>query len=321
MRYAVTGATGFLGTVLADQLRDAGHEVAALVRDPSKASHLRDIGAETVTGDLDDAAALDRLLAGADGFFHLAGWYRHGRREAEALRRANIDGTRNAFEAALRVRVPKVVYTSTLAVNSDTHGVVVDESYTFTGRHLSEYDRTKAVAHDIALEYIAAGLPLVIVQSSAIYGPGNDGSTMGEMIRRVAQGRRVIGPRAGGAAFTHVADTARGHVLAMERGRIGQSYILAGPTATYDEVLNLVATLAGTRPPILIPSRLLLLAALFTSPVERLVPVPQSLTAEAALSGVATYYGSAAKAERELEWSARPLAEGFSEMVESIRRS
>src|SRR5688500_17880472 len=127
MRYAMTGATGFLGGELARQLRSSGHDLVALVRDPAKASGLSDLGAELVVGDLEDIAALDRLLERADGFFHVAGWYKHGRREHERLRRVNVSGTRHALEAAQREGV-RTVYTSTLAINSDTRGDVLDET-------------------------------------------------------------------------------------------------------------------------------------------------------------------------------------------------
>ena len=192
-RYAMTGATGFLGGVLARMLIDGGHEVVALVRRPDAATDLRDLGVTLVPGDLDDDAALDRLLDGADGFFHVAGWFKFGRRERDALYAVNVQGTRNALEAALRTGV-RTVYTSTIALNSDTHGEVVDESYRFTGRHLTEYDRTKGEAHDVALEYADQGLPVVIVQPSVIYGPG-DTSTLGEVSRRVARGKFTPGPR------------------------------------------------------------------------------------------------------------------------------
>jgi nucleoside-diphosphate-sugar epimerase len=316
----MTGATGFLGTVIAEQLRERGHSVVSLVRTPSKAGNLQRIGVELLTGDLDDLAALDRLLKCADGFFHVAGWYRHGRREWERLRRTNIDGTRHALQAAMRSGVPKVVYTSTLVVNSDTRGAVRDERYRFTGQHLSEYDRTKAVAHDIALEYAIAGLPLVIVQPGAIYGPGDVGSTLGMLTRRLVRGGLVVGPRGGGSSFAYVADVARGHVLAMETGRAGESYILAGPPATYEEVFGAVARLAGTRTPRLLPPTVIQLAAGLTAPIERLLPIPQFLTSDAARSAVATYYGDSDKAQRELGWNARPLEQGLAETVAYIQR-
>jgi dihydroflavonol-4-reductase len=319
MRFAMTGATGFLGTELAGQLRAGGHDVVALVRTPAAAGHLRRLGVEPVPGDLADTPALDRLLEQADGFFHLAGWYRHGRREHRALREVNIEGTRNALAAARRSGVAKVVYTSTLAVNSDTRGLVADESYRFSGRHHAEYDRTKAVAHDIAVGFASRGLPLVIAQPSVIYGPQDTGSSLGQLIGQIVAGKRVIGPRGGGACFTHVADAARGHLLAMTLGDIGQSYILAGPRHTHQDVLNLVARLAGAKPPILLPTGLVRVAARLTAPVELLLPLPQVLTAEAALSGIATYYGDSSRARRDLGWTARPLDEGMADMVASIQ--
>jgi dihydroflavonol-4-reductase len=319
MRYAMTGATGFLGGVLARQLGEAGHEVVALVRDPARAGHLRERGVELVQGDLDDTAALDRVLDGAEGFFHVAGWYKHGRREHETLRRVNIEGTRNALEAAKRAGVPRTVYTSTIAVNSDTRGEAVDESYRFTGRHITEYDRTKAAAHDLATEYAAAGLPLVIVQPSVIYGPGDVGSTLGQLTREVVAGKTVLGPRGGGACFAHVEDVARGHVLAMEQGRLGESYYLAGPALGYQELFRRIREIAGAGRAVLVPPGAIRVVAALTAPVEKLLPIPQPMTAEAARAGIATYYGQATKAERELGWSARPLDVGLAETVASIR--
>lgn len=319
MRYSMTGATGFLGGELARQLTEAGHEVAALVRDPSRAGRLRELGVELVEGDLGDRAALDRLLLGAAGFFHVAGWYKHGRREHETLRRVNIDGTRNALEAARRAGVARTVYTSTIALNSDTRGQVVDEGYRFTGTHVTEYDRTKGEAHAIAEEFAAAGLPRVIVQPGVIYGPGDLGSTLGQIMRQLVAGRTVLGPREGGACFAHVADVARGHVLAMEQGKDGESYYLAGPRAEHGHVLGRVRELAGRGRVVLLPRPVIRAVAAGTAPFEHLVRLPQALTSEAARSGLATYYGSAGKAERELGWTARPLEEGLAETVAAIR--
>src|SRR5688500_16409289 len=239
MRYAMTGATGFLGGELAGQLRSSGHGLVALVRDPTRAGRLSDLGVELVVGDLDDIAALDRLLEGVDGFFHVAGWYKHGLREHERLRRVNVTGTRNALGAARRAGV-RTVYTSTAGINSDTHGVVRDETYVHHGPWLTEYDRTKAEAHRIAEGYAIDGLPLVIVMPSVIYGPGDTGSTLGQLTRQIIAGRPFVGPKDGACSWAHVHDVARGHVLAMEKGRLGESYLLAGDRAPYGELLGLV---------------------------------------------------------------------------------
>lgn len=311
----MTGATGFLGSELARQLISSGHDVVALVRDAGKATGLRGLGVELVVGDLDDTGALDRLLEDADGFFHVAGWYKHGWRERETLRRVNVTGTRNALEAARRAGV-RTVYTSTTAINSDTHGAVHDETYVHDGPWLNEYDRTKGEAHRIAKEYAAAGLPLVIVMPSVVYGPGDTGSTTGQLARQIIAGRPVLVPRHGACSWTHVEDAARGHVLAMELGRQGESYLLAGEQASYGDTLKLVAKESGKRGPILLPSNLVRVVAPITGRIEQFVPIPQSMTADAARSGLATYLGNSTKAETELGWRARPVHEG---MLETVR--
>lgn len=318
MRYAITGATGFLGGVLARQLRDAGHEVVALVRDPARAGALADAGVELVAGDLDDAAALDRLCTGVDGLFHVAGWYKVGSRTPQEGWRVNVDGTRNVLEAARRNAVPRTVHTSTVAVNSDTHGHVVDEAYRFAGRHLSVYEETKAAAHDLAVEYAADGLDVVIVQPGAIYGPG-DTSQVGAMLAATARGHRQMVPRGGGLCWAHVDDVARGHVQAMEKGLPGAAYMLTGPRATLREVLDAVARLSGTKGPLALPDALVRANAVVASVVGRVVPMPAQYAGESMRGALATYLGSSARAEHELGWSARPLDEGLRETVASLR--
>jgi nucleoside-diphosphate-sugar epimerase len=318
MRYAITGATGFLGGVLARQLRDAGHEVVALVRDPARAAALAESGVELVSGDLDDAPALDRLCQGADGLFHVAGWYKVGSRTPDEGRRVNVDGTRNALEAARRNAVPRTVYTSTLAVNSDTGGRVVDETYRFSGRHHSVYDATKAAAHDIAVEYAADGLEVVILQPGVIYGPG-DTSQVGALLEQTARGKRVLAPRDGGMCWAHVEDVARAHVLAMEKGAPGAAYMLAGPRASLAEVLRKVAALAGTKPPLTLPVGMVRATAALSAVVGRVVPLPADYTAESLRASVATYLGTPARAEGELGWTARSLDDGLRETVNALR--
>ena len=171
--------------VIADQLRQAGDEVAALVRDPGKARRLRDLGVELVRGDMADSQALDQLCEGADGFFHVAGWYKLGHRNPAEGWQVNVEGT---------------------------HGAVVDETYRFTGEHLSVYDETKAAAHDVARDFAANGLPVVTVMPGLVYGPG-DTSQTGALITQAATGKRVLAPSGGGVCWAHVDDIAAGHLL------------------------------------------------------------------------------------------------------------
>jgi nucleoside-diphosphate-sugar epimerase len=174
MRYFLTGATGFIGSRLAGQLREASHQVAAVVRDQARASDLAQLGVELFRGDVTDKESMRTAMAGADGVFHLAGWYHIGAKDTRDAVRVNVDGTRNTLELMRELGIAKGVYTSTLAANSDTHGQLVDETYRYSGPHLSEYDRTKWVAHyEVAQPMIAAGLPLIIVMPGVTYGPGD----------------------------------------------------------------------------------------------------------------------------------------------------
>jgi dihydroflavonol-4-reductase len=315
MLYALTGATGFIGSALARQLRAAGHEVRALVRDPARAAHLNALGATPCRGDLSDRQALLNAVDGADGIFHVAGWYKVGVADERGAVATNVEGTRNVLAAARTMHVGRVVYTSTLAVNSDTRGRLVDETYQFRGRHLSVYDRTKAEAHEIALAAAADGLPVVIVQPGLVYGPA-DTSSIGTMFRRFL--RRTLPPVPSGTAFcwAHVDDIANGHTLAMERGVDGRAYFLAGPPHTLVEALDIASMLTGISAPRHVSPSALSVGATLASLIERVVSLPPEFTSEGlrVLAGT-TYLGSSARAREELGWHARPLKDGLGETL------
>ena len=318
MRYALTGATGFVGGVLARLLRDAGHDVVALVRDPARASRLAQRGAALVQGDLDDPASLDALCAGVDGLFHVAGWYRLGSRRPQEGWRINVDGTDNVLAAIVRAGVPRMVYTSTLAVNSDTRGAVVDESYTFPGRHISAYDETKARAHDAVARAAAGGAPIVTVMPGLVYGP-EDTSQSGALLRQVIEGKRPMVPAGGRVCWGYVEDVAHGHLLAMERGVPGEAYMLAGEQASLAEALMVAAEIAGRRGPLVIPAGVVRTSARIAAAVERVGALPAAYASETLRASRATYLGSPAKAEQVLGWKCRPLRAGLVELVRHTR--
>lgn len=313
MKYFVTGATGFIGGHVARQLAAAGHQVTALVRNPANAQALIQPGIQLAPGDITDKASMRAPMTGVDGVFHLAAWYKVGARDRAAAEQINVGGTRNVLELMRELGIPKGVYTSTIAVNSDTHGQLVDESYRFNGEHLSEYDRTKWRAHyEVALPMIQTGLPLVIVQPGVNYGPG-DTSAIGNALRDYLRGRLPLVPDQVAYCWAHVEDTAHGHLQAMEKGRAGESYIIAGPPHTLVEALQLAEQITGIKAPRLkgAPGMLRMMSKL-TSVVEQLIPLPAQYSAETLrVSAGVTYLGNSAKAERELGFSARPLADGL----------
>ena len=311
----MTGATGFIGAVVVRKLLARGDEVVALVRDPARARHLADLGVELAAGDVSDRSSLRAPMTGVDGVFHIAGWYKVGVDDRAAAWATNVDGTTNVLDVMGELGIVRGVYTSTLAVNSDTHGVVVDERYHFVGRHLSLYDATKAEAHRIAAARIAEGLPLVIVMPGLVYGP-DDPSAIGESLRQLLRGRLPALPRGTTLCWAHVEDTADAHLLAMDRGRSGQSYIIAGPVHSLLEAMTTAADVAGVRRPMALPDSALRSLAPVTGLLGKVVPLPPEYTPEGlrVASGVA-YLGSNAKARRELGYAPRPLEVGWPPVV------
>ncbi len=281
MRFFVTGATGFVGGHLVNRLLARGDEIIALVRDPGPVGSLAAQGVRLVEGDLTDRASMRSGMEGVDGVFHVAGWYKVGVRDPETAYAVNVEGTRNVLELMNELEIPKGVYTSTLTVNSDTGGEVVDESYRFEGRHLSLYDRTKWIAHhQIAEPMMEAGLPLVIVQPGVVYGPG-DTSLTGRALRDYLRRDLPMLPQGAGVCWSHVQDVARGHILAMERGEPGESYIIAGPPHTLVEAFGIAETITGIPAPRLqAPPWLLKAFSLPMGTLDRILPLPPEYTGE-----------------------------------------
>jgi nucleoside-diphosphate-sugar epimerase len=309
MKYFLTGATGFVGGVLARQLREMGHEVNAVIRSPEKASELRSLGVQLFKGDVTDKESMRPAMQGVDGVFHVAGWYKIGVRDKSEGEKVNVQGTRNVLELMKELRIPKGVYTSTLAINSDTHGELKNESYHFTGKHISEYDRTKAAAHDIASNFIAGGLPLVIVMPGGIYGPG-DTSILRRTWIDYLQGKLPMIPDKAGICWTHVEDVARGHILAMERGVSGETYIIAGEACTYQEAFQIANHITGIKAPATVPYQMLKVMSSLVKPFDRLMPETYTSEALGITAGV-TYWGDNSKAKRFLGYDPRPLTEGL----------
>lgn len=316
-RYFVTGATGFLGSELAKQLISRGHKVVALVRKPEKAKVLRTLGAELHTGDITDRESLRQPMTGADGVFHVAAWYKVGVVEpaAEAI---NVGGTRNVLETMRDLGIPRGVYTSTVAVFSDTQGRVPDEFYRYTGAHLSRYDRTKWLAHyEVAQPMMAAGLPLTIVMPGVIYGPGDNGPLHAALVDLLRQ-RLWITPAITAYCWAHVEDTARAHVLAMEKGKAGETYIITGPRHPFEEAFDIAAEIAKVKKPRFHPGPgMMRFTARLMDVLGSLITLPPAYQPESlrVLAGT-TYFGSNEKAARELGFVARPLTEGLTQTIE-----
>jgi dihydroflavonol-4-reductase len=314
MRAFVTGATGFVGSRVAALLRARGDEVVALVRSPSRADAITRQGCRVVEGDLSSKDALAAGLEGCDVAFHLAAVYRVGVSAPECSRmyEVNVLGTQRVLEAAIEARVPRIVHVSTVGVFGNTRGVVVDERFTRTNLDfLSCYDETKYLAHRHAGRLMAKGAPIVIAQPGGVYGPG-DHSQVGAQLEGAARGRlrcKVFADL--GFTFVHVDDAAAGIVLAADRGRTGEAYVIGGEISTLGHLVEVACDAAGRRPPrVTIPTALVRLAVPLGPLVGGALGLGPNLREVVRTCDGVTFWASDDKARRELGHSPRGLAAG-----------
>jgi dihydroflavonol-4-reductase len=309
VRAFVTGATGFVGGRLAARLRERGDGVVALVRSPGRAQRLRGLGCELAEGDLSSRGALARAMDGCDAVFHLAAIYRNGvpaSRRAE-LFEVNVHGTENVLDAASDAGAARIVHVSSNVVFGDTGGRVVDETYEPpAGRYVSVYHETKALAHRAAQERIARGAPVVVALPGGVYGPG-DHTGIGPLLERAARGKLVLLPFGSvGLNWTYVEDAVAGILLAHDRGRVGESYVVGGEIATLREAVERAFAVAGRRPRVVpVPTWAVRLA----TPLGPLLGL--SVSDYVSASDGVTYWATDAKARRELGYAPRSLDEGL----------
>jgi nucleoside-diphosphate-sugar epimerase len=322
MRVFLTGGTGFIGGAVARKLRERGDEVVALVRTPAKATMLTGLGVEVVEGDLGDADAIKAGLAGCEGLVHSAAVYEVGipARARPAMYQANVEGTRRVLEAALEARVRRAVYVSTVGIFGNTHGQIVDERYEHPREsYTSYYEETKLQAHDIAKQLAARGLPLIIVQPGGVYGPG-DTSTLGQNLAKVAKGKLPAVPFPDfGMTMVHRDDIAEGILVALDKGRPGEAYVLTGEALRMRELIDRVCLTAGNKPPRLnMPTWVIRASAPLGPVVGPLMGFPPNFRELVKTSAGVTFWARADKAASELGWTPRPLDVGLTELVASL---
>jgi nucleoside-diphosphate-sugar epimerase len=316
MRVFLTGGTGFIGGHVARLLRERGDEVVALVRSPEKAAELQRLGCELVAGDLGDTAAIGTALEGCDAAIHGAAIYEVGIPESEhrQMYEANVIGTDNVLRACLAAGTERVVYISTVAAFGNTHGEVVDESYVHPGTEFtSYYEQTKFEAHQVAKRLIAEeGLPCVIVQPGGVYGP-KDHSALGHQMNEFLRGRMpfLTFPDLG-MNMVHVEDVATGVLLALDKGKAGESYVLGGQVTTMRELMTTLAEVAGRRPPKrAIPNGLLRAIAPAGPLVGKLMGQPPNMRELVSSADGVTFWARHDKAIGDLGYSPRGLESGL----------
>jgi dihydroflavonol-4-reductase len=316
----ITGATGFIGSAVAHQLVDAGESVRALVRPMADLRNIENLPVARIAGDLRDRSSLERGLVGCDALFHLAADYRLWLPRPQELYDTNVEGTRNLLLAAAEAGVKRIVYTSsvaTLGLHIDGKPADEDTPSTLTDM-VGPYKRSKYQAEELVRSLIAElGLDVVIVSPSTPIGPGDIKPTpTGRIVVEAASGR-IPAFVDTGLNIVHVDDVARGHLLAYERGRTGERYILGGENLHLRDVLAMVARMTGQRPPTLrLPRKAIYPIAYAAQAWARLTGGREPLTTVDGLRMAAKkMFFSSAKAERELGYRHRPAEEAIHDAV------
>jgi len=303
MTTLVTGATGFVGSHVARQLVSQGHAVRILVRRTSNLGVLEGLNAERVEGDLRDAPSLERAMRGVRRVFHVAADYRLWTRRPQEIYECNVQGTRRLLDAAGKAGVEKFVYTSTVAtIAVPRPGALPNEETRATvDEMIGHYKRSKFMAEQEAMRAAADGLPVVIVNPTAPVGPGDWKPTpTGRILLDFLNGKMPAYVDTG-LNVAAVEDVAAGHLLAAEKGRVGERYILGGRNMTLKQILDALSAITGRPAPwVRLPHAVALAAGYADEWISRLAGREPQIPVEGVKMSRHRMFVASDKAEREL---------------------
>jgi nucleoside-diphosphate-sugar epimerase len=259
-------------------------------------------------------------MQGCNAVFHIGAVYKVGipASEREPMREANVQGTEHVLDAAVEAGVARIVYVSTIGIFGNTHGEVVNEGYQRDGEpFVSWYEETKYFAHQVALDRISKGAPIVIVQPGGVYGPG-DHSELGNFIEQTRTGKlkMLMFPDAG-FNLVHVDDVADGILRAHDAGTVGESYVLGGEITTLGDMIRKVADISGKKAPSrTMPPGLMKMAIPIGPVVGKMMGFPPNLGELIRSSDGVTYWATDEKARRELGYTPRDMDTGLRQTIE-----
>jgi dihydroflavonol-4-reductase len=316
MRLLVTGATGKVGNAVARRLVERGDEVVALVRDPERARDVLPPEVELAPGDVGDPASIREAAAGAQGAFNCMGIYEQWLPDKQTFERVNAIGAVNVIATARQAGVERAVHTSTYDVFEAERGGTAREDRVAEQPKGTPYERSKQRAEELVLGEARHGIEVVIVNPSAVYGPGPWASAgVDRLLRDAIRGRLPAVPP-GGMTLTYVDDVAGGHVAAFDRGRPGERYILADGFATNREICAAAVETAGRgRVPPTLPIPVARLLAAVGEGVSRIVRRPPLLGRDQLQFVLWQARADSSKAQAELDFAPTPWAEGIPRTV------
>jgi farnesol dehydrogenase len=314
-KYLVTGATGFIGSAIVRELARAGNTVHCLVRDFKKAESIKGNGIILFRGDILDYSSVRAAAEGCSALFHTAAFTRVSGSDRE-ISDLNITGTETVFRAASDAGIKNAVFTSTAGVFGPSAGGEVNESSQRTHPYFIKYEETKAVAEQRAFSFSESGMRVVVVNPTRVYGPGplSGSNSVTKMLCGYSEGKWRIIPGNGKSIGNYVwlEDVVRGHILAMEKGKAGERYILGGENADFNTFFRKVAEVSGKKfMMIRIPAGAMIFLASIISGLAHAFSKTPLITPGLAKRYLYNWRLSSEKAEKELGYNHASLYEGI----------
>ena len=324
MKIFITGAAGYIGSKLSMTLAREGHTVHALVRSPASAKWITDPNIHVFIGDIQDIESVRRAMKGCEQVYHVAGKAGVWAEDKSVFYDVNVEGTRHVLDVAKEVGVKKIVYTSSCGVLGPSQNKPLAENDQRTVSFALDYDKSKKMAEDLVADYVKEGMNVVIVSPAKVFGPGHISHSlmMNAIIRRFLKKKITFVPSPGTyrVGFVSVDDIVSGHILAMEKGRAGETYILGGTNLSHFEFFNRLRTLSSVRGRIvMVPKNIIMAWALIQVLSHWFWGTSVMLTPASVDHLFSNYIFSSDKAIRELGYTITPMDDVLQQTILYLR--
>jgi nucleoside-diphosphate-sugar epimerase len=326
MAILITGATGYIGSVLTQQMALQGEEIHLLCRKDPGLKEFQQPNIRIFEGDITNPGSVLESMKGVDKVYHMAAYARVWAKDKSVFYRINVDGTRNVLKAALDCGIRKVVYTSTAAVIGPSAGKAMTENDPRITGIFNPYEETKTEAEQVTKEFVQRGLPVVVLNPSRVYGPGLDSGSnpYTKIMELYLKGKWKIIPGSGNdiGSYCYIDDVVEGILMAMEKGRSGERYIIGGINATFNEFINAIRKASGMDKKLRhIPFSILSILSHLQVAYANLTGKPPMITPDWVKKYDFDWALDSSKAIREFGYKIRPLDQGVAQTIDWLKRN
>ena len=326
MSTLITGATGYIGSVLTHQMAIQGEQIHLLCRKDPGIKEFKQPNIKIFEGDITEPGSVQKAMQGVDKIYHMAAYARVWAKDKSVFHKINVDGTKNIFKAALDNGIKKVVYTSTAAVIGPSAAKPMRETDPRITAIFNPYEETKTQAEKVAQEYVQRGLPIVVLNPSRVYGPGLDtgSNPYTKIMELYLKGKWKIIPGSGNdiGSYCYIDDVVEGLFKAMEKGRSGERYIFGGINATFNELINAIRRTSGIDKKLRhIPFSILSILSHLQVAYANLTGKPPMITPDWVKRFDYDWALDSSKAIAELGYRIRPLEEGVAQTIAWLKKN